>query len=66
MQGHFWLFELTRHPSRTLNLDVYVALDLQRYMETVRCGALGAEVPGTTDTNLDCAFVENALFYIDP
>ena len=35
----------------------------------VRCGALGAEVPGnrrTTDSNLDCAFVENTLAFIDP
>ena len=40
------LFELTRRPSRALNLDAYVASELQRYKDTVRCGALGLEVPG--------------------
>ena len=40
------LFELTLRPSRALNLDEYVASELQRYKDTVRCGALGAEVPG--------------------
>ena len=39
-------FELTRHLSRALDLDAYVASELQRYKDTVRCGALSAEVPG--------------------
>ena len=33
---------------------------------TVRCALLGAEVPKKLDTNLDCAFVENAFLYTDP
>ena len=46
------------------DLDSHRALlpELQRYKETVRCGKLGAEVPGqsrTTDVNLDCAFAKN-------
>ena len=40
------LFELTGRSSRALNLDTYVTSELQRYKETVRCGVLGAEVPG--------------------
>ena len=40
------LFELTRRPSRALILDAYVVSELQRYKDTVWCGALGAEVPG--------------------
>ena len=40
------LFELTRRPSRALNLNAYFAFELQRYKDTVRCVALGAEVPG--------------------
>ena len=31
-------------------------------MNSVRCVALGAEVPATADSNLDFAFVENVLF----
>ena len=35
----------------------------QRNKDTVRCGPLGAEVPRQeADANLDCSFVENALF----
>ena len=40
------LFELTRLPSRALNSPRALLPELQRYKDTVRCGALGAEVPG--------------------
>ena len=40
------LFELTRRPSRALDLPRALLPELQRYKDTVRCGALGAEVPG--------------------
>ena len=40
------LFELTRRPSRALDSPRALLLELQRYKDTVRCGALGAEVPG--------------------
>ena len=39
------LFELTRHPSRTLNSPRVLLPELQRYEDTVRCVALGAGVP---------------------
>ena len=40
------LFELTRRPSRALNSPRALLLELQRYKDTVRCAARGAEVPG--------------------
>ena len=40
------LFELTRCPSRALDSPRALLPELQRYKSTVRCGALGAEVPG--------------------
>ena len=63
-------FELTRHPSRALDSPRALLPELQRYKDTVRCAALGRGGPTTpsttTDANLECAFVENALFYCDP
>ena len=60
------LFELTRRPSRALDSPRALLPELQRYKDTVRCAALGAEVPGyrtrTTDANLDSAFDENTFF----
>ena len=46
------LFELTRRPSRALNLDAYVASELQRYKDTIRCDWLGAKVPGHCEEQL--------------
>ena len=46
------LFELTRSPLRALNLDAYVASELQRNKDTVGCAALGAEVPGQRQEQL--------------
>ena len=39
------LSELTRRPSRTLDLLFALLTELQRYRDTVRFAALGAEVP---------------------
>ena len=64
------LFELTRRPSRALDSPRALLPGLQRYKDTVRCAAArrgGPRTPSTTpDANLDCAFLENALFYTDP
>ena len=40
------LLELTRRPSWALDLPRALLPELQRYKDTVRCAALGAEVPG--------------------
>ena len=40
------LFELTRRPSRALDSPGALLPELQRYKDSVRCSALGAEVPG--------------------
>ena len=44
--------------------------ELHRNKENDRCAALSAEVPRPSqkksDANLDCAFVENALFTTNP
>ena len=42
------LFELTRRLSRALDSPRALLPELQRYKDTVRCVALGPEVPGTT------------------
>ena len=39
-------FELTRSPSRALDLPCALLPELQRYKDTSRCAALGVEVPG--------------------
>ena len=60
------LFELTRRPSWALYSPWVLLPELQRYKDTVRCARLGARAPSTTtDAILNCAFVENALFYTD-
>ena len=43
---HEGLFGLTRCPSRALDSPRALLPELHRYKDTVRCGALGAEVPG--------------------
>ena len=54
------LFELTWHPSWALDSPCALLPELQRYKDTVRCGALGVKGPRTpsriTDTNLDAPF----------
>ena len=63
------LFELTRCPSRTLNLASCVAsgtTEIQGHCQVCRARRRSPRTPSTTtDTNLDSAFVEIALFYID-
>ena len=64
------LYELTRRPLRALDSPRALLPELQRYKDTVQmCRARrgGPRTPSTTtDANLDCAFVEKALFYIYP
>ena len=64
------LFELAQRPSRALDSPRVLLLELQRVKDTIKCAAVGAEVPGDTKktavANLDFAFVENALSYTDP
>ena len=64
------LFELTRRPSWALDSPRALLPELPIYKDTVRfaCARRGGPrtLSTTTDTNLDCAFVENALFYTDP
>ena len=56
------LIELTRCPSRALDSPRALLPELQRYKEC-RARRGGPRTPSTiTDANLDCAFVENALF----
>ena len=55
------LFELTRRPSMALDSPRALLPELQRYKDTVRCGALDAEVPGhcqqqLTQTLIVCLF----------
>ena len=68
----FWnlegLFELTRCPSKALNLPRALLPELQRNKDTVRyaCCARcrGPRTPSkTANANLDCEFVENAHFF---
>ena len=40
------LFELKRRPFRALDLPRALLPELQRYKDTARCAALGAQVPG--------------------
>ena len=56
-------------PSRTLDSPHTLLPELQRYKFTVVCRAQhgGPKTPSTTtDAILEYAFVENALFTIDP
>ena len=39
------LFELTRRPSRALDLPHALLPELQRFKDTIRCTTLGTEVP---------------------
>ena len=55
------LFELTRHPSRALKLSLALLPELQRYKDTVRCGALGAEVPGHCQQQLTQTLIVRLL-----
>ena len=64
------LFELTRRPSWALDSPRVLLPELpeiQGHRQVWRTRREGPRTPSrTTDKNLDCAFVENALFYTDP
>ena len=55
------LFELTRRTSRALALPHTLLLELQRNMNTVRCVALGAEVPGHRQKQLTHTLIVRLL-----
>ena len=55
------LFELTRHPSQALDSPRALLLELQRYKDTVRCAALGAEVPGHRQKQLTQTLIVRLL-----
>ena len=54
-------FELTRHPSRALNSPRALPPELQRYKDTVRCGALDAKVPGHRQQQLTQTLIVRLL-----
>ena len=55
------LFELTWRHSRALNLPRALLPKLQRYKDTVRCAALGAEVPGHRQQQLTQTLIVRLL-----
>ena len=55
------LFELKRRPSRSLASPRALLPELQRYKDTVRCAALGAEVPGHRQQQLTQTLIVRLL-----
>ena len=55
------LFELTQCPSRALNSPHSLLPELQRYKNVVRCGALGAVVPGHRQQHLTQTLIVRLL-----
>ena len=55
------LFELTRRPSQALDSPRALLPELQRYKDTIRCGALGAEVPGHRQQQLTQTLIVRLL-----
>ena len=55
------LFELTGRPSRALDLPCVLLPELQRIKDTVRCAALGAEVPGHRQKQLTQTLIVRLL-----
>ena len=55
------LFELTRRLSRALDSPRALLPELQRYKDTVRCAALGAEVPGHCQQQLTQTLIVRLL-----
>ena len=55
------LFQLTRRPSRALDSPRALLPELQRYKDTVRCAALGAEVPGHRQQQLTQTLIVRLL-----
>ena len=61
------LFELTRRPSRAPDSPRALLLEIQRNKDTVEAHrGLRTTASRTTDANLDCAFVKNALGFVAP
>ena len=54
-------FELTWRPSRALNSPRALLPELQRYKDTVRCAALGAEVQGHRQQQLTQTLIVRLL-----
>ena len=54
-------FELTQRPFRALNSPHALLPELQRYKDTVRCGALGAQVPGHRQQQLTQTLIVRLL-----
>ena len=59
------LFELTRRPSQALASPRAVLPELQRYKDTVRCAALGAEVPGHRQEQLTQTLIVHLMKNLD-
>ena len=55
------LFELTRRPSRALNLNAYVASELHRNKNTAGCAALGGKVAGHCQEQLTQTLIVRLL-----
>ena len=55
------LFELTQRPLRALDSPRALLPELQRYKDTVRCAALGAEVPGHRQQQLTQTLIVRLL-----
>ena len=60
------LYELTRRTSRALNFSCVASKTTEKQGHNQVCRAGPRALSRTTETNLDCAFVENALFHTDP
>ena len=54
-------FELTRRPSQALDSPRALLPELQRYKDTARCAALGAEVPGHRQQQLTQTLIVRLL-----
>ena len=55
------LFELKRRPSRALDSPRALLPELQKYKDTIRCAALGAEVPGHRQQQLPQTLIVRLL-----
>ena len=54
-------FELTWRPNQALNSPRALLPELQRYKDTVRCAALGVEVPGDSQQQLTQTLIVRLL-----
>ena len=64
LECHTWRLRALDLPNAILS---GLRSEIQGHCQVCRVGRRGPRTPSrTTDANLDCAFAENALFYIDP